>query len=122
MKREERVTIAQKIVELSSNRLSISENRRYIALKMGDGAYSNTATVGLRRNRVSFHVPSTELIGQANEAGLRPQSANARRLFFKHQQFFNGLTMSDVKKHEDLFRAITNDSLDWVLSQRPKTK
>ena len=120
--REDRVRIAEKIVELSSDRLSMAPNQRYLALKVGSGAYSNAATVNLQHDWVTFHIPSTELESQANEAGLNPHKAHSARPFFQHKYKFNNLTMAALLEHETLFKAIIHGSMSYVLSQQPKAK
>ena len=50
---------ATRIAELSDRPLSKKENRGYIALKDGDGSYSNVVTVGLDTDKASFHIPSS---------------------------------------------------------------
>jgi len=122
MTREDRLKIAAKIVELSSMVLSKKENPHYIALKVGDGPYSNAVTVRWRTDRVSFHIPSTDLVKQAVAAGFSPENCESRRSFFEHKWYFNGLTLADLQKHEPLFSAIVKGSLEYIRSRRPKGK
>ena len=114
--------LADRIVELSAKVLSKKENPNYIALKVGDGPYSNVANVLWRKDTVSFHIPSSVLVEQAIAAGFSPENRQSRRPFFKHKCYFYGLTLADLQKHEHLFRAIVKDSMDHILSRRPKGK
>ena len=120
--KEERSRLAERIVGLSSGVLSKKENPNYIALKVGDGPYSNAVTVRWRKDRVSFHMPSSDLVNQAIAAGFSPKNAQARRPFFKHKYYFYGLTLADLQEHKPMFRAIVKDSLEHILSRRPKGK
>jgi hypothetical protein len=122
--KEERSRLAERIVELSSRVLSKKENSRYMALKVGDGPYSNAATVLWREGIVSFHIPSSDLEKQAIAAGFSPENRQlkSKRPFFRHKRYFHGLTLADLQDHEPLFRAIVKGSLDYILSRRPKGK
>ena len=119
---EDRTKIAARIVELSNHVLSTKKNPRSITLKVGDGPYSNAVTVRWRKDRVSFHIPSTNLVKQAVEAGFSPENPQSARPFFEHKWHFNGLTLTDLQEHEPLFRAIIKDSLEYILSRRPRGK
>ncbi len=114
--------LAERIVELSSMVLSWKENRHYIALKVGDGPYSNAVTVRGSEDTVSFHIPSGNLEQQAITEGFNPEDQHAKRPFFRHKRHFHGLSLADLQKHEPLFRSIVKDSIEYVLSQRPKGK
>ena len=114
--------LAERIRELSSINLSKKENRSYFALKSDDGPYSSIVTVRWHKNSVSFHMPSSDLVGQAKAAGFSPENRQSSRPFFKHKRYFYGLTLTDIQKHEPLFRAIVKDSLEYVISQRPRKK
>ncbi len=120
--KEAQSRLAERIVELSSKVLSKKENTSYIALKVGDGSYSNAATVRWRKDSVSFHIPSSDLVKQTIAAGFSPENRQSSRPFFKHKWYFYGLTLADLQKHEPLFRAIVKDSLEYILSRRPKRK
>jgi len=114
--------IAQKIVELSSKVLSRKENAKYIALKVGDGPYSNVVTVRGSKDTVTFHIPSENLEEQAIAEGFSPEDRNAKRPFFKHKRYFHGLTLTDLQRHEPLFRSIVKNSMDYVSRHRPHGK
>ena len=79
-------SLAESIVELSSKVLSKKRNPKYIALKVGDGPYSNVVTVRWQEDTVSFHIPSSDLEEQAIAEGFNPENQHARRPFFRHKR------------------------------------
>ncbi|MGO9775228.1 MAG: hypothetical protein ACLPM3_01410 [Terracidiphilus sp.] len=120
--KEERLVLAEQIVELSSAVLSKKENQRYLALQVGTPPYCNAVALAWSKDRVSFYIRSTDLVNQAILEGFKPEPAKSAAVLSKHKYDFYGLKTVDLRKHEDLFRAIVKESVDFILSQRPKAK
>lgn len=120
--KEERRTLAERIIELSSPRLFKKENQHYIALQVGERPYCNAIALSWRKDRVSFYIPSSYLLTQATTEGLKPEHAQPRERLSEHKFYFYGLKPEDLRKHESLFRSIIDESIDFIKSQRPKGK
>jgi hypothetical protein len=71
---------------------------------------------------VSFYIPSADLRDQATSEGFKFDPANPAMALNKHKYLIYGLKLTDLKKHEDLFRDIVKESVDFILGQRPTRK
>jgi hypothetical protein len=120
--KEERLILADRIVELSSSVLSKKENQHYLALQVGAPPYCNAVVLTWRKDRVSFYIPSTDLRKQAAAEGFELEPAKPMVALNKHKYLIYGLKLADLQKHEDLFKAVVKESVDFILSQRPKGK
>jgi len=58
----------------------------------------------------------------AIDAGFGPEPAKMKTELAGCKYFFNGLKLSDLEKHEAMFRAIVKESVDFIISRRPKGK
>jgi hypothetical protein len=119
---EDRRELAKAIAALSPRILSIKENKKYVALQIGMRPYCNAISLSLYKDRVSFYIPSTQLRNEAIVAEFEPEPANAKTTLAEHKYYFNGLRVAGLQKHELLFKAIVKESVDYVLSQKPKGK
>jgi hypothetical protein len=116
---EDRSRIASRLVELSNQVLSTSENSRYFSLTVGNGPNSLAATVHKDSDRVSFFIPSTDLRNQAVEKGFElkeaPQSKGRNKDWFR----FSLLRLDDIEGNEDLFRNIVAESVKTIIDRKP---
>jgi hypothetical protein len=116
---EDRLRIAERIVELSNQVLSTKVNGEYIALKVGTGANSNAVIVRKSEDRVSFFIRSTDLLNRAKAEGFDPVQTKLTGSFKDRYRFW-GLSIADLHNHEDLFREIVNESVHTIIDRRPK--
>jgi hypothetical protein len=118
---EGRRVLAGRIVELSDRVLSVKENRQYIGLQVEAGRYKNA--VALHGEQVSFY-PSEGSLDQARAEGFNPEPVVPDRpgSIAEHKYLFRGLSITDLRAHEALFRAMTKESVDFILSRRPRGK
>ncbi len=62
-------------------------------------------------------------MNEAVAADFKPEPAVARtRGLVERKYYFNGLKLADLQKHEPMFKAIVNESIDFVLGQKPAGK
>ncbi|MFZ0395008.1 MAG: hypothetical protein WCF17_10415 [Terracidiphilus sp.] len=118
-----RQELAEAIAALSTRPLSIKGNQKYLALQSGAPPFCNVVSLSLHKDRVSFYIRSTQLMNEAVAADFKPEPAVARtRGLVERKYYFNGLKLADLQKHEPMFKAIVNESIDFVLGQKPAGK
>src|ERR1035437_934491 len=102
MTREDRLKVADRIVELSDQVLSRAERRYHFALKIGSGPNSNTVNVSKRFDRVSFFIRSSSLLRKAEAEGFKPDPAESTWAPNKDRFRFRELRLRDIEAHEAL--------------------
>jgi len=120
MTRDDRLKIADLIVDLSNNVLSQEVSVRHVALRIGSPPNSNAVTVSKRADRVSFFIRSKDLLGEAERKGFKPELVGSEAPRDKDRYRFSGLSLSDIHAHEALFREIVKESVSVVIDRRPK--
>jgi hypothetical protein len=117
MNREDRLRIADRIVELSDGVLKRKDTDRHIGLKIGSGPYSIAGTVSTHFDRVSFFIRSNDLL-KAVEEKFKPELAESTRPSTKDMYRFWGLSLSDIEAHEALFRRIVKETVNVVMDHK----
>jgi len=120
MTREDRLTVAARIVELSDEILSTDENPQYIALKIASGPNSNAVTVW--SDHVSFFIRSTALLDKARADGFEPIQVKSTTPRNQDKYQFPRLSLNQILTHEALFREIVQESMRTIMDRRPKKK
>ena len=120
MNREDRLRIADRIVELSDGVLERKETDRGIRLKIGSGPYSIAGLVSTHHDRVSFFIRSKDLLLKAMEEKFEPELAESTRPSTRDMYRFLGLSLSDIEAHEALFRWIVKETVNVVLDHKGK--
>jgi hypothetical protein len=118
--REDRLKIAQRLVDLSAGDLEWKETERRIGLKIGSGPYSIAGTVSTEVDRVSFFIGSLDLIQKAKEEGFEPEPVESTRPSTRDKYRFWGLSLGDIEAHEALFKRIVNESVNVVMGHKGK--
>jgi hypothetical protein len=119
----EREAIANRIVALSDNELRPGKAKAgWIPPKYENGPNSVAAVVS--KNRVSFLIRATQARDQARAEEFNPVQVDPSGIVGRNKDkyWFYGLRLGDLEKHEALFRAIVRDSVDTIISRRPKGK
>jgi hypothetical protein len=113
LSREDCQRIAALIVELSGSVLSTVENKHHIALKIGNGNYSN-AVIVVDSGYVKFFIPSEDLRKRVANEGFAP-----KRVKWPGHQVgvgfrFWGLSLNDIQAHGELFKALVQGSISEI--------
>ena len=119
---EDRKRIVEEIVRLSDGILSCSEGRNYYSLKVGDGPKSLAATVHKDSDRISFFIPSSDLLGQLRAMEFKFAEATRGRPRSRDWYRSSGLTLSKICENEDLFKQVVHESVNEVKSRQAKRK
>jgi len=105
--KEDRLRIAERIVELSGKRLLTKINTDHITLKVGP----SVAVVISNSDRVGFFIRSKYLLDKAREEGFSPESAKIKWKKDEHKFLFPRLSLGQIDAHEELFREIVDESI-----------
>jgi len=120
MTREDRLRIADRIVNLSDGEIERKETDRGIRMKIGSGPYSIGCFVSTHYDRVSFFIRSTNLLGKAEAEGFKPKPAERTRPGNEDLYRFWELSLNDIEAHEALFKGIVKESVRVVMDHKRK--
>ncbi len=114
--RENRRNVAVKIVELSDQRLSTSENTDHISPKIG----LSVAVVVSNSDQVGFFIRSTELLDKIKQAGLSLKKGRVKNPKDENKYVFRALSPENIEAHKELFREIVEESIQTTIGRRLK--
>ena len=120
MTKEDRLRIADRIVNLSDGDIERKETDRGIRMKIGSGPYSIACFVSTHYDRVSFFIRSTNLIRKAEAEGFKPKPAEQTRPGNADLYRFWELSLNDIEAHEALFKEIVRESVRVVTDHKGK--
>ena len=133
MLKQERKEIANEIVALGNKELGLGKKKLelgattagWIPIKYETGSNSVAAVVSVC-DRVSFLITTSQLLDQARTEGFNPiadtRTEGRYTNKYRDRYRFHGLRISDIENHAPLFSAIIKDSVDTLISRRPKGK
>jgi hypothetical protein len=109
---EDQRTIAKYLAELSEDTLKIGSAKRYIPLKLGDGAHSDA--INAYPKPIRCFVSSEELRAKVGSAKFEIKPINLGRP--RDENWFRIMVSSseEVVRHTDIFRQLVEESVQVV--------
>jgi hypothetical protein len=112
---DERVSLAERLIGMSGEPLSMTVVGKYIAIEVGTGTNKNAVLLSNRQDRVSFFIRSTELLNEVAKAGFKVERNGPE---FRYRVW--NVSVPDLEHHESLFRKLMGESMDVVRSRRSR--